>query len=57
MEDSVRQKIEAIKKLAREGKMPSKMPRAPYSSLHKIIKTKEQADRFMKQLEDLKKTD
>ena len=57
MEDSVRQRIEAIKKLAREGKMPSKMPRAPYSSLHKIIKTKEQADRFMKQLEDLKKTD
>jgi hypothetical protein len=57
MEDSVRKKIEAIEKLAREGKMPAKMPRAPYSSLHKIIKTKEQADRFMKQLKDLGRID
>ena len=52
MKDRVRINIEAIEKKAREGKMPAKMPRAPYSSLHKFIKTKEQADRFMKSLRD-----
>ena len=50
--DRERINIEAIEKKAREGKMPAKMPRPAYSSLHKIIKTKEQADRFMKPLKD-----
>jgi hypothetical protein len=52
MKDPVQIKIEALLKKASESKMPAKMPRPPYSSLHKIIKTKEQADRFMKQLRE-----
>jgi len=54
MKDQVRLNIEAIEKKAAEGKWPAKMPRPGYSSLHKIIKTKEQADRFMKALKDAK---
>jgi hypothetical protein len=52
MKDRVRLNIEAIEKKAREGKTPAKKIRPAYSSLHKIIKTKEQADRFMKSLKD-----
>ena len=52
MKDPVQIKIEALLKKASESKMPAKMPRPPFSSLHKIIKTKEQADRFMKQLRE-----
>ena len=54
MKDSVQIRMEAILKKAREGKMPAKNIRAVgSSSLHQIIKTKDQADRFMKKLKDL----
>jgi hypothetical protein len=52
MKDPVQIKIETLLKKASEGKMPAKMPKLPYSSLHKIIKTEEQADRLMKQLRE-----
>jgi hypothetical protein len=54
MKDKVQLNIEAIEKKAAEGKWPAKKPRPGYSSLHKIIKTKEQADRFMKELREAK---
>jgi hypothetical protein len=54
MTDKERLNIEAIKKKAAEGKWPAKMPRPGYSSLHKIINTKEKADRFMKALREAK---
>lgn len=43
-------KIEALQKWAKERGVKIKPSRRPYSSLHEIIRTKEQADRFMKLL-------
>jgi S-ribosylhomocysteine lyase LuxS involved in autoinducer biosynthesis len=54
MKDSLQIRMEAILKKAREGKMPTRNIRTVgSSSLHQIIKTKEQADLFMKKLKDL----
>jgi hypothetical protein len=53
MKDSVQIQVEAILKKARESKMPNKKYRTVgSSSLHKFIKTKEQADRLMKALKN-----
>ncbi len=53
MKDPVQLKIEAIWKKADESKISSKKIRSrKVSSLHQIIKTKEQADRFIKSLKD-----
>jgi hypothetical protein len=52
MKDRLQTLLEEYYKKAREGKMPAKAPRPTYSSLHKIIKTKDQALRFMKNLKD-----
>ena len=55
MTDAVMKKVQAIIKMAEQSK--SKMKLSPYSrrrsSLHEIIKTKEQAERFMKELRAL----
>jgi hypothetical protein len=54
MKDSVEMQIQALtKKAKKEGvKLPPDSSRSR-SSLHQIIKTKEQADRFMKLLRSL----
>jgi transcriptional regulator with XRE-family HTH domain len=52
-EDPVQKKIDALLKKAQESKISSKKVKSNKpSSLHQIIKTKEQADRFMKQLRE-----
>ena len=43
-------KIEAMYKMAEESGVETKPSRPRRSSLHQIIRTKEQADRFMKLL-------
>jgi hypothetical protein len=50
MEDKLKLKLEELKKKAREGGVKGRPSTRNRSSLHRIIKTKEQADRFMKQL-------
>jgi hypothetical protein len=55
MKDRMRINIEAILKKASESKISSDKVRSNKpSSLHQIIKTKEQAERFMKSLRDAK---
>ena len=52
-DDPVQKKIDALLKKAQESKMPAKKIKSDKpSSLHQIIKTKEQADRFMKKLRE-----
>ena len=51
MEDKLRIKLEELKKKAREGGVKAKPSTRSRSSLHRIIKTKKQAERFMKQLQ------
>ena len=51
MEDKLRIKLEQLKKKAKEGGVKATPSTRRRSSLHQIIKTKEQADRFMKQLQ------
>ncbi len=50
MDEKLRKQLEALTKKAKQTKekVPSSVPR---SSLHRIIKTKKQAERFMKLLE------
>jgi len=50
MDEKVKQQMEEMAKKARESTEKSTFTRG-LSSLHNIIKTKEQADRFMKLLE------
>jgi hypothetical protein len=50
MEPEVKAALEALTKLAKEGNYNPKGLRAPKSSLHSIIKTPEQAERFMRML-------
>ena len=51
MESEVELKLEALYKQARESGTKMKPSRRHTSSLHQIIRTKEQADRFMKLLQ------
>lgn len=50
MEDKLKTKLEELKNQARNGGVKARSFTRNTSSLHRIIKTKEQADRFMKQL-------
>ena len=53
MKDSIQKRVEAIWKKAKDDNIPYKNIRTVgSSSLHQIIKTKEQADRFMKKLKE-----
>jgi hypothetical protein len=53
MKDSIQKRVEAIWKKAKEDNIPYKNIRTiGTSSLHQIIKTKEQAERFMKKLKE-----
>jgi hypothetical protein len=52
MEKAIENKVAALAKRAKEnGKKPA-VKLAPSSSLHQVIKTKEQADLFMKLLKE-----
>lgn len=51
MEKNLQLKIEALQKKARENGKVIKPSSRRRSSLHEIIKTKEQAERFMKILQ------
>jgi hypothetical protein len=52
VERKLQSKLDALKKKARESGTKAKLPsRRNRSSLHQIIKTKGQADTFMKLLE------
>lgn len=51
MDEKLKKKLEALNKQAKEGGIKGKTPSSRNrSSLHKIIKTKQQADTFMKLL-------
>ena len=51
MDEKLKKKLEELRRQAREGGIKAKPSSRNRSSLHKIIKTKEQADRFMKLLQ------
>jgi len=50
MDEAVKRKLEELGKKAKEGGIKSRPTLRNGSSLHKIIKTKKQADTFMKLL-------
>jgi len=51
VDNNVQKKLEALKKKARENGKIIKPSGRHRSSLHRIIKTREQAERFMKLLQ------
>lgn len=51
MKETIARKIAALTKKAKQGK-PADVKLAASSSLHRVIKTKEQADFFMKLLKE-----
>ena len=53
MDEIVKKKLEELEKKAKEGGIKSKPTLRGRSSLHQIIKTKEQAERFMKMLKSV----
>lgn len=53
MDEVVKRKLEELKKKAKEGGITGKPTSRKPSSLHQIIRTKEQADQFMKMLKSL----
>lgn len=53
MDEVVKRKLEEINKKAKESSYKSKHTLRNASSLHQIIRTKEQADRFMKKLKSV----
>ena len=52
MKDNLHKRVEALAKKARENEKMKDIRTVSTSSLHQIIKTKEQADRFMKLLKE-----
>lgn len=53
MDEVIKRKLEQINKKAKEGGLKGKPTLRNASSLHQIIRTKEQADRFMKMLQSV----
>ncbi|WEK34936.1 MAG: hypothetical protein P0Y53_20805 [Candidatus Pseudobacter hemicellulosilyticus] len=51
MKETIAKKIAALTRKAKQGK-PADVKLATSSSLHRVIKTKEQADLFMKLLKE-----
>jgi hypothetical protein len=52
MKETIDQKIEALTRKAKESGSKTNVKLASQSSLHQVIKTKEQAERFMKLLKE-----
>jgi len=52
MEKSIERKVAALTKKAKENSRKADAKLAPSSSLHQVIKTKEQAELFMKLLKE-----
>lgn len=53
MDEVVKRELDELRKKAKEGGIKGKPTLRNSSSLHQIIRTKEQADRFMKMLKSV----